>query len=374
MRVVLKVTSGSYAGRSILLQRGQSLKVGRTEWSDFAVPIDDRMSGVHFSITAEEQGCRVRDLESTNGTFVNDARITEAVLEDGDRLVAGRTSFEVSVERSESIAHQVVSTSAPSATPAVRVPVADTTRSTDVSAADSGARTILLAFAAVSDAERPYTSGLQDPDADVRGAALYAAAWTRQKWLLDYCRNLARQPALEDWDALYLLAILGQPSDLERILTIGRSKALGARRFAAYAAFGHPRVLPDLLIEIANNDPNTAVAAGGAFTKITGADIDSDQRVTLQPEEEAPQDELAQDFLEEAFLPSPQLATAHWNDQKDTLTRGLRWRRGVEISQPLANNVLDSLDMEARWQTRMRIHFAGQACLSPVDAALRLPV
>jgi pSer/pThr/pTyr-binding forkhead associated (FHA) protein len=38
----------------------------------------------------------VKDLDSTNGTFVNGARVTEAALNDGDRLGVGRVEFVVS--------------------------------------------------------------------------------------------------------------------------------------------------------------------------------------------------------------------------------------------------------------------------------------
>jgi pSer/pThr/pTyr-binding forkhead associated (FHA) protein len=41
----------------------------------------------------------VKDLESTNGTFVNGKRITTAELKDGDTLAVGR--FELTVSRAE---------------------------------------------------------------------------------------------------------------------------------------------------------------------------------------------------------------------------------------------------------------------------------
>ncbi len=98
MRVVLKVASGPLQGRSILLQAGQLIKVGRTEWADFAIPHDDRLSGMHFALQCDGQQCRLRDLESTNGTMVNGVPTLDTLLNDGDQIVAGRTSFVVEVE------------------------------------------------------------------------------------------------------------------------------------------------------------------------------------------------------------------------------------------------------------------------------------
>ena len=48
--------------------------------------------GPHFAIT-------VRDLGSTNGTFVNGDRITSRRVTDGDRLTIGRTSLAIRVGR-----------------------------------------------------------------------------------------------------------------------------------------------------------------------------------------------------------------------------------------------------------------------------------
>lgn len=58
------------------------------------------MSGVHFSIECSETQCHIRDLHSRNGTFVNEERITTAVLKSGDKITAGETSFSVIAEQS----------------------------------------------------------------------------------------------------------------------------------------------------------------------------------------------------------------------------------------------------------------------------------
>src|SRR4026208_2430545 len=56
---------------------------------------DPLMSARHFAIRCERDHCRLRDLGSTNGTFVNGSNIPEATLHDGDRIVAGQSTFVV---------------------------------------------------------------------------------------------------------------------------------------------------------------------------------------------------------------------------------------------------------------------------------------
>lgn len=99
MRVVLEITNGQLAGKRIRLGAFQSMSLGRTEWADFSVASDGRMSGEHFSVTCDNQTCRIKDLGSSNGTFVNEQQVTETVLNNGDQIRAGQTVFTVSIEQ-----------------------------------------------------------------------------------------------------------------------------------------------------------------------------------------------------------------------------------------------------------------------------------
>jgi FHA domain-containing protein len=98
MRVVLEVVSELDDSRKILLRAGQMVKVGRTEWADFAVRHDGQMSGVHFILECDHLGCYIKDLDSSNGTFVNGERVGSASLSDDDRITAGQTTFSVHIE------------------------------------------------------------------------------------------------------------------------------------------------------------------------------------------------------------------------------------------------------------------------------------
>jgi hypothetical protein len=79
-------------GRRISLKTGVTT-VGRDESADIA--IDDRgLSRIHFEIAWNGEVAAIRDRQSTNGTFLDDARITEVVLRSGNVIKAGRSEFE----------------------------------------------------------------------------------------------------------------------------------------------------------------------------------------------------------------------------------------------------------------------------------------
>lgn len=66
--------------------------LGRNESADLPIP-SSRVSREHAVIVRDEGGYRVRDLGSTNGTYVNGQRIDDAPLEDGDLLVVADVEF-----------------------------------------------------------------------------------------------------------------------------------------------------------------------------------------------------------------------------------------------------------------------------------------
>ena len=79
-------------GRRISLKTGVTT-VGRDEIADIA--IDDRgLSRIHFEIAWNGEVAAIRDRQSTNGTFLDDARISEVVLRSGNVIKAGRSEFE----------------------------------------------------------------------------------------------------------------------------------------------------------------------------------------------------------------------------------------------------------------------------------------
>jgi hypothetical protein len=98
VRAVVEIRSGPLAGRRIPVEQGQTLRVGRKDDAELVIAGDTQMSGAHFSIACDEKTCRLLDLGSANGTFLNGERVTEARLREGDRVRAGETTFLVRLE------------------------------------------------------------------------------------------------------------------------------------------------------------------------------------------------------------------------------------------------------------------------------------
>jgi hypothetical protein len=102
MPVFLEVRSGSQTGNRIRLNPGQPVRIGRTKASDFAFSDDIHMSGAHFTIETADNACRLSDLNSRNGSWLNGVRVSTAVLANGDTILAGETKFVVTMEAIDS--------------------------------------------------------------------------------------------------------------------------------------------------------------------------------------------------------------------------------------------------------------------------------
>lgn len=100
MLVILEATAGPANGRKIQVAAGSTLRVGRTAKSDYALGEDSYLSSQHFAIECDGKQCTIRDLGSSNGTFVNGDRITEHVVIDGDSVAAGGSTFDVHIDLS----------------------------------------------------------------------------------------------------------------------------------------------------------------------------------------------------------------------------------------------------------------------------------
>ena len=88
----LTMTVGSRAGTNYLLDTTAETRIGRG--MDCAVVLTDPLcSRVHAVIVHGPDGWRVRDAESRNGTYVNDQKIDEARLVQGNHIRVGSTEF-----------------------------------------------------------------------------------------------------------------------------------------------------------------------------------------------------------------------------------------------------------------------------------------
>jgi pSer/pThr/pTyr-binding forkhead associated (FHA) protein len=74
---------------------GSIKTIGRAPRADFIVDAA-LVSRVHCRLSAGASDLEVVDLSSTNGTFVNGARVDRALLRNGDTLGVGKVQFVIS--------------------------------------------------------------------------------------------------------------------------------------------------------------------------------------------------------------------------------------------------------------------------------------
>lgn len=95
--VQFDVQDGSPQGRTRTVTRHETFVVGRDESCQLHCPDDPRLSRFHFRLEVNPPEARVVDLDSRNGTRVNDERVRTAELCDGDEITAGRTRIRVRI-------------------------------------------------------------------------------------------------------------------------------------------------------------------------------------------------------------------------------------------------------------------------------------
>jgi eukaryotic-like serine/threonine-protein kinase len=102
MQVNLKVTSGPYKGRIFSFTQHDSFLIGRSPDAHLCLPNDRYFSRHHCLLEINPPHSYLRDLGSTNGTFLNGYRVQDASLNNGDRIQCGETMLLVEVMAAES--------------------------------------------------------------------------------------------------------------------------------------------------------------------------------------------------------------------------------------------------------------------------------
>ena len=97
MRVILEVLQGPRKGRSL-----SSTATIHSSWAVAVRPLFDARghgpSRDHFMVEINPPLCELRDLGSTNGTFVNNQQVDRVRLVSGDLIAAGQSVFRVRVD------------------------------------------------------------------------------------------------------------------------------------------------------------------------------------------------------------------------------------------------------------------------------------
>jgi len=76
------------------LPSGSVKTIGRSTGAEFILEAP-LVSRLHCQLSATDEAIQVKDLDSTNGTFVNGTRISSATLRTGDVLKVGRVDLTV---------------------------------------------------------------------------------------------------------------------------------------------------------------------------------------------------------------------------------------------------------------------------------------
>lgn len=98
-RARLEVVKGPEKGQVVVLE-GQNVTVGTDESCQLRLT-DPSVSRRHFELSSGPAGYRLRDLRSTNGTFIHAVQVMDAKLSEKARIVAGRCELRFEPEREQ---------------------------------------------------------------------------------------------------------------------------------------------------------------------------------------------------------------------------------------------------------------------------------
>jgi hypothetical protein len=97
MRITLTVVAGPHKGLKFSFSRHDTFLVGRSKHAHFRLAVKDKyFSRVHFMVEVNPPKCRIIDMGSRNGTYVNGTRLLYADLHHGDQIRAGHTVLKLS--------------------------------------------------------------------------------------------------------------------------------------------------------------------------------------------------------------------------------------------------------------------------------------
>jgi eukaryotic-like serine/threonine-protein kinase len=110
MQVTLRVVAGPSTGRVFTFDQHDTFLIGRSESAHFCLPNDKYFSRNHCLLEIAPPQIFLRDLGSTNGTFVNGTRTESAYLKNGDKIQGGETVINVELTAEHSSPSQPLTT------------------------------------------------------------------------------------------------------------------------------------------------------------------------------------------------------------------------------------------------------------------------
>ena len=97
----LVVVKGSQRGKEHVVA-SDVIRIGKANINDLVLS-EDTVSRVHCEIIRDPRGYLLRDLQSTNGTFLNKARIATSYLKDGDMITIEKYALTVKIKTENDI-------------------------------------------------------------------------------------------------------------------------------------------------------------------------------------------------------------------------------------------------------------------------------
>lgn len=104
----LRIVSGPDEGKKLPIEGEKSLCLGRAE-VEYVRLQDPLVSKVHCEVSQRKGAFLITDLASSNGTFLNDRRVTTFALKAGDRIRIGGSIVEFVDERGGAVQEELLS-------------------------------------------------------------------------------------------------------------------------------------------------------------------------------------------------------------------------------------------------------------------------
>ena len=120
-KLALRFISGKYKGGEFLLREGKEIIIGRSSDVDIVL-VEDMVSRQHAVIVVKDDKLFISDKGSTNGTFVNGEKITNATASLGDRILVGTSIMKVvnAADETSAVETQNVANAPPQTMPGAR--------------------------------------------------------------------------------------------------------------------------------------------------------------------------------------------------------------------------------------------------------------
>ena len=154
--------------RPILLKQGVN-KLGRREGNDFTID-DPSVSGSHCEVILSAGTVRLRDLGSTNGTFINGVQVTDVTLEADQHIQLGNVTVLFEADAPVSARVAAAPPPPPPPPPGVRIAVASPT-----------APSVRISLSTAA-AQAPVAGAVEAPPADEAPATIALPPNTRCKY------------------------------------------------------------------------------------------------------------------------------------------------------------------------------------------------